>query len=144
MTAPATAPVDAFVALGSNLGDREAALRFAVDALALTAGVRVVAVTPPMATAPLGGRDQPEYLNAMVHLEVTIPATELLAVCQQIERRAGRRHRERWASRELDLDIVRFGDMTSDAATLRLPHPGLADRWFWQQQLAALDEVAHG
>jgi 2-amino-4-hydroxy-6-hydroxymethyldihydropteridine diphosphokinase len=132
------------VALGSNLGDRDAALRFGVRSLAALPGVRLVAATPPISTEPLNGLDQPEYRNAMVRLEVTLTAEELLAACQAIERGAGRQARERWASRELDLDIVRFGNRVSDDPTLLLPHPGLATRDFWQHQLAELDGVLHG
>jgi len=133
-----------FVALGSNLGDRAATLAEAVTGLDTTPGVRVLEVTDPVMTAPLGGLDQPEYLNAMALLEVTISPTELLRRCQELEAQAGRVRREPWASRELDLDIVTFGELVSDDPALRLPHPGLRDRPFWQEQLARLSAVRHG
>ncbi|HRX18809.1 MAG: 2-amino-4-hydroxy-6-hydroxymethyldihydropteridine diphosphokinase [Gemmatimonadetes bacterium] len=133
-----------FVALGSNLGDREAALAFAVTALGAIEGVRVLAVTPALETEPLGGLPHPPYLNAMALLDVTCTPHELLAACQRIERQAGRRARTRWASRELDLDIVRFGDVVSEEPALRLPHPGLADRAFWIRQLEELEARVDG
>ncbi|MEO8478267.1 MAG: 2-amino-4-hydroxy-6-hydroxymethyldihydropteridine diphosphokinase [Gemmatimonadota bacterium] len=137
-------PALAFVALGSNLGDRAKTISDALAGLGATPGVRVLETTDPVATTPLGGLDQPEYLNAMVLLEVTISPAELLRCCQELERRAGRIRRERWASRELDLDIVMFGDVIADDPMLRLPHPGLHDRPFWQDQLAQLGAVRDG
>jgi 2-amino-4-hydroxy-6-hydroxymethyldihydropteridine diphosphokinase len=136
--------VPVFVALGSNLGDRAAALRLAVESLGRLEGVRIVATTEPIETTPLGGLDQPAYLNAMVLLESHGTPRQLLQACQAIERQAGRRRRTRWASRELDLDIVRFGEVTSDDPTLRLPHPGLVDREFWIRQLAELEALVDG
>ncbi|HET9065946.1 MAG TPA: 2-amino-4-hydroxy-6-hydroxymethyldihydropteridine diphosphokinase [Gemmatimonadales bacterium] len=133
-----------FVALGSNLGDRAAALAGALAGLECTPGVRLLAATAPVPTVPLGGRAQPEYLNAMALLEVTISPAELLRRCHELESLAGRVRRERWASRELDLDIVLFGDLVSDDPALSLPHPGLRDRTFWQEQLAELAVVHHG
>ncbi len=137
-------PARAFVALGSNLGDRASAIAGALAGLDATPGVHVLAATEPVATKPLGGLDQPEYLNAMVLLEVTISPAELLRCCQDLEQRAGRMRREPWASRELDLDIVMFGDVIADDPMLRLPHPGLRDRPFWQDQLAQRAAVHHG
>lgn len=137
-------PTLVFVALGSNLGDRASALAGAVADLDAMPGVHVLEATDPVATAPLGGLDQPEYLNAMVLLEVTISPLQLLRRCQELEHQAGRVRREPWASRELDLDIVMFGDVVSDDPVLRLPHPGLPDRPFWQDQLAQLSAVHDG
>lgn len=137
-------PVVAFLALGSNLGDRSAMLAYAVEQLDAAPGVRVLRVTPPEVTEPLGNLDQPDYLNAMVAVEADIRARELLRLCADIERRAGRREHEHWASRELDIDIVRFGDEESDDPSLLLPHPGLQHRAFWKRQVAQLEEVLHG
>lgn len=137
-------PTLVFVALGSNLGERAAAIADALAGLDAVHGVRVLGATDPIATAPLGGLDQPEYLNAMALLEVTISPADLLQCCQELERQAGRVQRESWASRELDLDIVMFDDVVSDDPVLRLPHPGLLDRPFWQDQLAQLSAVHNG
>jgi 2-amino-4-hydroxy-6-hydroxymethyldihydropteridine diphosphokinase len=92
-------------------------------------------------TEPLGGMDQPSYLNQMVLVETALTPRELLDGCQAIERRAGRdRGRgERWASRTLDLDIVLFGEHRIDEPGLSIPHPALPEREFWQRELAELD-----
>lgn len=131
---------DAFVALGSNLGDRDAYLAFAREALAALPGTSLVAVSSIEETVPLGGRPQPAYLNQMVRLRTRLEPRVLLAECQRIEQAAGRRRNmtTRWESRTLDLDIVRFDDLTLAEPGLTLPHPGLPDRDFWQRELAEL------
>jgi len=128
----------AYVALGSNLGDRQAHLALARDRLARLPGTVLLGASPIDETAPLGGLDQPPYLNQMVALDTTLAPRALLEGCQRIEAEAGRRRRERWASRTLDLDLVRFGDLVMDEPGLTLPHPGLDQRPFWQEELAAL------
>ena len=128
----------AYVALGSNLGDRHAYLALARDRLARLPGTALLGVSPIDETEPLGGLDQPPYLNQMVALETTLAPRALLEACQRIEAEAGRHRRERWASRTLDLDLVRFGDLLMDEPGLTLPHPGLGQRAFWREELAAL------
>jgi 2-amino-4-hydroxy-6-hydroxymethyldihydropteridine diphosphokinase len=135
-----TNPVRAYIALGSNLGDREGALGFARDKLAELPDSVLQAVSTIEETAPLGGRSQPPYLNQMVVLDTRLSPHELLRMLHHIEARAGRIRRERWESRTLDLDIVRFGDLKLDEPGLRLPHPGLAERDFWRRELLELAE----
>ena len=129
----------AFVAIGSNLGDRAAYLAAARAGLARIDGVQVVRVTDVEETAPLGGLDQPAYLNQMVRLETSLEARVLLSACHALEREAGRARHVHWGSRTLDVDLVRYGTMLCDRPDLRLPHPGLRDRPFWQRELAALE-----
>ncbi len=129
----------AWIALGSNLGDRAAWLAFGRAELGATHGVRIVAATAPEDTAPLGGLDQPDYLNQMLLVMSSIDPETLLTACHAIERRAGRERGERWASRTLDIDLVRFGDVVCDDPGLTLPHPGLSDRAFWIREMAALE-----
>lgn len=128
----------AYLALGSNLGDRHAHLALARDRLARLPGTVLLGASPIDETAPLGGLDQPLYLNQMVALETSLAPRALLAACQEIEAQAGRRRRERWASRTLDLDVVRYGDVVMDEPGLTLPHPALGQRPFWQAELDAL------
>jgi 2-amino-4-hydroxy-6-hydroxymethyldihydropteridine diphosphokinase len=128
----------AFIALGSNLGDRPAHLRFAREQLALLPVTRVVASTAVEETAPLGDLSQPAYLNQMVAIETDLSPRDLLARLQAIESARGRTRETRWASRTLDLDIVLYDDVRQRDSDLRLPHPGLDDRGFWQRQVAAL------
>jgi 2-amino-4-hydroxy-6-hydroxymethyldihydropteridine diphosphokinase len=128
----------AYVALGSNLGDRAAHLAAARAALDALPGTRVVAASAVEETAPLGGKAQPSYLNQMVLLETRLEPRALLEACQAIERAEGRVRTERWGSRTLDVDIVRFGQRRVAEPDLIIPHPELANRDFWQRELAEL------
>jgi 2-amino-4-hydroxy-6-hydroxymethyldihydropteridine diphosphokinase len=129
----------AYVALGSNLGDRDFHLSFARSALRELPGTRVLAETAVEETAPFGPPDQGPYLNQMLAIETDLDPRALLRALQDIERRAGRVRGERWGPRTLDLDIVKLGRQTMDEPDLTVPHPGLRDRAFWQQELADLE-----
>ncbi len=129
----------AYLALGSNLGDRAAHLRAAREALDALPGTRVVSASTVEETPPLGGMDQPPYLNQMVLVETTLEPRELLEACQAIERRAGRVRGERWSPRPLDVDIVRYGRRRVTEPDLVIPHPGVHDRDFWRRELAELE-----
>ncbi len=135
-----SAPVLAFVALGSNLGDRAAMLALGRRALATLPGTVLRAETVPEETAPLGGLVQPAYLNQMVLLETDLGPKALLAACHRIEGEAGRERHGAWSSRTLDLDLVRHGSSMCDTPALVLPHPGLRDRSFWAREIAALED----
>ena len=97
------------MALGSNLGDREGHLRTARAALAALPDTTLVSASTIEETTPLGGKQQPPYLNQMVLLETRLEPRQLLHALQTIEQVQGRKRTERWGSRTLDLDIVRFG-----------------------------------
>ena len=118
----------AVLSLGANLGDRLGHLRFAVSELR-DAG-DVVAVSPVYSTAPVGGPEQPDYLNAVVLLETELHHEELLEVCHHLENQAGRVRAERWGPRPLDLDLIAYDDVVSDDPELTLPHPRAAERAF--------------
>ena len=128
----------AFVALGSNLGDRAAFLAAGREGMAALPGTRVLAATAVEETEPFGPANQPRFLNQMVAIETPLTPRELLDGLLALERAAGRVRRERWGPRTLDLDIVKFERQTASESGLEVPHPGLADREFWQRQLAAL------
>jgi 2-amino-4-hydroxy-6-hydroxymethyldihydropteridine diphosphokinase len=128
----------AYVALGSNIGDREEYLAEGRRELAELPGTRLVAVSTVEETEPLGGVAQPWYLNQMVALETSLTPHQLLVSLQSIEARHGRVRRERWASRTLDLDIVCYQHQSVHEPGLVVPHPGLKDRPFWQRELAEL------
>ena len=132
--------VRAYVALGSNLGDREAYLARGREGLARLPATALLAVSGVEETPPLGGLPQPSYLNQMAALDTMLPPRELLSACHRIEAESGRERRVRWASRTLDLDLVCYADLTLDEPGLRLPHPGLGSRPFWQRELAELQE----
>jgi len=128
----------AYVALGSNLGDRAAHLRKAREALASLPETALLRESAIEETAPLGGMQQPPYLNQMVLLETALEPRALLQACQAIERQEDRERSEHWGPRTLDLDIVRFGSRRVTESDLIIPHPELANRDFWQRELAEL------
>jgi 2-amino-4-hydroxy-6-hydroxymethyldihydropteridine diphosphokinase len=142
-TARLAAATAAYVALGTNLGDRVAALEGAVAALDGVPGVRVEGVSPVYEaeahTRP-GQVPQPDYLNAVAHLSTTLDAPDLLQVLLEVERRSGRVRRagEAWAARPLDLDLLLYGGQVLDLPGLVVPHPRLAERRFVLQPLADL------
>jgi 2-amino-4-hydroxy-6-hydroxymethyldihydropteridine diphosphokinase len=127
------------VALGSNLGDRDAHLRAGREALNSLPETSLVAASSVEETLPLGGMDQPPYLNQMVLLETDLQPRALLHALQDIELREGRERTERWGPRTLDLDIVRFGNRRVNERDLIIPHPGLPHRDFWQRELAEIE-----
>ena len=129
----------AYVALGSNLGDRAGHLAAARAALAALPRTRLVAESRVEETAPLGGMEQLAYLNQMVLLETALDPRALLAACQAIERSRGRVRGERWGARTLDLDIVRYGHRRITDPDLIIPHPELSNRDFWIRELAELE-----
>jgi 2-amino-4-hydroxy-6-hydroxymethyldihydropteridine diphosphokinase len=119
----------AFVAIGSNLGDRLAHLQAAVDGLAATSGIAVVAVSSVYETDPVGP-DQPDYLNAVVALDLSLSAHELLRVGQGLETAAARVRGERWGPRTLDVDVLLVDDEVIEDPDLTIPHPRMAERGF--------------
>ncbi len=137
-TEGAQAPEWAYVALGSNLGDRHAALASARARLAELPRTELVAESAVLETEPIGPADQGAYLNQMVLLRTRLTPHELLYRCQGIERDAGRVRAVRWGPRTLDLDIVRYGERIVDAPDLQIPHPELPNRSFWHEELAEL------
>jgi len=134
----------AFVALGSNIGDRSAMLAGARAALARLPGTRIVGQSSIEETEPLGPIAQPHFLNQMVALETALAPRELLERLLAIEEAAGRKRDSRWGPRTLDLDIVRYANQTVSDPDLRVPHPELPNRPFWQRELAELDAIARG
>ena len=132
----------AYVALGSNLGDRDAQLRAARARIARLERTRVVAASAIEETAPIGPPGQGAYLNQMLAVETELAPSELLAALHAIERDAGRERTVRWGPRTLDLDIVMFAEQRVDEPTLCVPHRELANREFWRRQLAELGVAA--
>ncbi len=130
----------AFVALGSNLGDRRASIAAAERALAKD-DIRVVRVSPLVETEAVGGpADQPRFLNGVLELETTLPARELLVRLHAIEAGLGRdRSSEvRNGPRTLDLDLLTYDDEEIDERGLTVPHPRMEERVFVLEPFAAL------
>lgn len=134
-----TTPVRAWVALGTNLGAREEHLAWARERLGALPGTRMLGASSIEETRPLGDIPQPDYLNQMVLLETALPPDVLLEACLEIERETGRvRGPDKWGPRTLDLDIVRYDDLTLRGPGLTLPHPGLEVRDWWQREMKEL------
>ena len=128
----------AYIALGSNLGDREEHLERARSALAALPGTRLLRASSVEETAPVGDVPQGPYLNQMVAIETELAPRELLDRLHEIERSAGRVRGVRWGPRTLDLDIVMFDGQTVNEPDLLVPHRELPNRDFWQRELAEL------
>jgi 2-amino-4-hydroxy-6-hydroxymethyldihydropteridine diphosphokinase len=130
----------AYVGFGTNLGDREAMLRSALEQLAAEPGVEVVAVSAFRDTAPVGLVDQPRFLNGAAAVETPLPARELLDRLLAIEQRLGRaREGPRFGPRTIDLDLLLYGDERIAEPGLEVPHPRLHERLFALEPLAELD-----
>jgi 2-amino-4-hydroxy-6-hydroxymethyldihydropteridine diphosphokinase len=129
----------AYLALGSNLGDRLAHLQLAVDAIAATEGVTLTEVSRVYETAPVGGPPQDAFLNAVVAIDTVLDPHALLALAQHIEHDAQRVRAERWGPRTLDVDVLLYDDVRLDDPDLTLPHPRMWERGF---VLAPLRDVA--
>ena len=131
-------PDVAYVALGSNIGNREAYLAFAHAAIAALPGVPVLLARTITETEAFGPVRQGPFLNQMLAVRTTLEPGVLLEALLGIERAAGRVRTVRWGPRTLDLDIVRYDDREVHEPSLVVPHPELARRDFWLRQLAEL------
>lgn len=132
----------AYLALGSNLGDRLACLRGARRALHRPPQINVVAASAIYETEPVGGPDeQPSYLNAVLRVETLLSAADLLTEILAVEKLFGRRRLERWGPRTLDVDLLFFGDEVHRQTDLIIPHPRVHQRAF---VLIPLMELAPG
>jgi 2-amino-4-hydroxy-6-hydroxymethyldihydropteridine diphosphokinase len=145
-TAHDTSAVDAVIAIGSNLGDRERTIRDAVGEIAALDGTVVVAASSLVETLALktDGVDEtaPTYLNAVIIVSTTLGARELLAALNDIERSHGRVRDVRWGDRTLDLDIITYGAAEIDEPDLTVPHPRAWERAFVLAPWLEVDEGA--
>jgi 2-amino-4-hydroxy-6-hydroxymethyldihydropteridine diphosphokinase len=119
----------AVLSVGSNLGDRLGHLQGALDSLA-AAGIDVIAVSGVYETAPVGGPDQDDFLNAVAIVETTLSPHELLSACQWVEAEHDREREVRWGPRTLDVDVIAYADVILDDPALTLPHPRAHERAF--------------
>ena len=130
-----------YVGLGANLGDREATIRRAVELLAATPGIELVAVSTLRETDPVGYADQPRFLNGVAALETELAPRGLLDRLLAVERELGRVRGEgpRFGPRTIDLDLLLYGDEVVEKPGLVVPHPRLTDRQFVLEPLHELD-----
>jgi 2-amino-4-hydroxy-6-hydroxymethyldihydropteridine diphosphokinase len=117
-----------YIALGTNLGDRSANLRAAIEAL--PPEVKVLAESPIYETPPWGYADQPAFLNMVVKAETDLKPEPLLAYLKQLEVALGREQNFRWGPRRIDLDILFYDDLVLGSPPLVIPHPRLHERAF--------------
>ncbi|HEY3735331.1 MAG TPA: 2-amino-4-hydroxy-6-hydroxymethyldihydropteridine diphosphokinase [Streptosporangiaceae bacterium] len=132
MTAPepSAPPRRAVLAVGSNLGDRLDNLQGGIDALFDAPGFDFVAVSPVYQTVPVGGPDQPDYLNAVIIVDTVLPARTILHRAHGVEEAFARVREQRWGPRTLDLDLIVCGAEISNDPELTLPHPRAHERAF--------------
>ena len=128
-----------FIGLGSNTGDRRAYLRLAMAELRSMLDIEVRATSRVYETEPVGKKDQPEFLNAVVEVRTELAPLQLLQRLKEIEGRIGRTTTERWGPREIDLDLLFAGDLVLTGPTLTVPHAEAAKRKF---VLVPLAEIA--
>jgi len=132
---------DAYISLGSNLGDRVQTLKQALAAIAALPGTNLVAVSSFYETEAVGGVADRDFINAACHISTGLSPQELMSALLRIEESLGRRRAEKWGNRTCDLDILVYDDLVSDDPFCRLPHPGLAERKF---MITPLAEIAPG
>src|SRR5262249_15637760 len=132
-------PVTAYIALGSNLGDRRDYLDRALQALQEHPGINVTQVSGYRETAPVGGPPgQSPYLNAAAELRTDLEPNELLRVLLEVERNLGRVREERFGPRTIDLDLLLYGDRVLAGPSLTVPHPRMQERPFVLEPLAEI------
>ena len=127
----------AYVALGSNLGDKEANLRKALELLE-ERGVEVVKTSSFICTEPYGVTDQPQFLNGVCEVRTSLVPLALLHTLLEIEQEMGRVRLRHWGERNIDLDLLLYEDVVMDTEELKLPHPDMQNRDFVLLPLAEI------
>ena len=133
----------AWIGLGSNLDDPQAQVRAAIAALRETDGLEVEAMSSLYSSPPMGPRDQPDFINAVMQVTTVLEAAALLDVLLAQEQAQARRRGRRWGPRTLDLDLLLFGDAVVRGPRLQVPHPGIHERAFVLYPLAELAPGLH-
>jgi 2-amino-4-hydroxy-6-hydroxymethyldihydropteridine diphosphokinase len=134
---PTKESTTAYIGLGANLGEREATLKRAVDAIDALPSTRVSMISRFRETAPVGVEDQPDFLNAVARVETALGPRDLLEALLEIERKLGRDRTaaERWGPRTIDLDLLLYGAASIAEPGLEVPHPRLMERAFVTEPL---------
>lgn len=129
----------AYIGFGSNIGDRLAHIQNAIHAVSKTEEITLHKISSVYKTDPVGYEAQSEFLNGVAAIQTSLPPLPLLHTLKNIETTIGRRHRIRWGPREIDLDILIYGDLCLQTEKLVIPHPEMHRRRF---VLAPLAEIA--
>jgi 2-amino-4-hydroxy-6-hydroxymethyldihydropteridine diphosphokinase len=133
--------VKSFIGLGANLGEREAAIRAALEEISKLPGTELARVSSLYDTEPVGEVDQPNFLNAVAQIDTELTARQLLWNLLLIERRLGRVRTQRYGPRTIDLDLLMYGNQVVDEPDLKVPHPELTRRSFVLVPLVELDPL---
>ncbi|MGO9482755.1 MAG: 2-amino-4-hydroxy-6-hydroxymethyldihydropteridine diphosphokinase [Candidatus Kryptoniota bacterium] len=131
--------VEVYLSLGSNLGDRLGFLRRGIDSISKFPDVKARRISDVYETEPVGYVHQPEFLNLAACFSTFEQPKEFLKLLKEIEIKIGRVHRERWHEREIDIDVIFFGDRIINSKDLIIPHPRMHLRKF---VLQPLNEIA--
>jgi 2-amino-4-hydroxy-6-hydroxymethyldihydropteridine diphosphokinase len=140
-----SSPITAYIALGSNLGERKKNILSALEQLNFSEGTTVLAVSSLMDNPAVGGpADSPRFLNAAAKLQTTLGSHALLNRLMKIEKTLGRARRIKWEPRPIDLDLLLYGDQIISSQELIVPHPLMHERRFVLQPLAEIAaDVVH-
>ncbi len=125
------------LALGTNLGNRKSNLKRAIRSINYFAG-QVIKKTTILETKPFGVKNQPYFLNQGILIKTNLPPHLLLKVLKTIEKSTGRFKTFRWGPRIIDIDILSYGTLRISTAKLRIPHPGISSRKFFQEIITKL------
>lgn len=128
----------AYVAIGSNLGDKENYMEVGINALKEAEDVRVIKVADVITTKPYGVEEQPDFLNSVIEIQTLLSPQELLDTLHKIENQAGRERTLRWGPRTLDLDIIFYDDLVMETETLIIPHVDMENREFVLEPMVQL------
>ncbi|QHG79533.1 2-amino-4-hydroxy-6-hydroxymethyldihydropteridine diphosphokinase [Staphylococcus aureus] len=131
--------IQAYLGLGSNIGDRESQLNDAIKILNEYDGINVSNISPIYETAPVGYTEQPNFLNLCVEIQTTLTVLQLLECSLKTEECLHRVRKERWGPRTLDVDILLYGEEMIDLPKLSVPHPRMNERAF---VLIPLNDIA--
>ena len=130
--------VRAYIALGSNLGDRIGQMQSALKALAADNQLKVLQISPLYENRAVGMGEADDFLNAMTEVETSMAPLALLDCCLKVESKLGRVRTKDWAPRTIDLDIIAYGDEVIEHERLQVPHPRIAERDFVVHPLCAI------
>jgi 2-amino-4-hydroxy-6-hydroxymethyldihydropteridine diphosphokinase len=130
--------VRAYIALGSNLGDRIVQMQSALKALAADNQLKVLQISPLYENRAIGMGEADDFLNVMAEVETSMAPLALLDFCLKVESELGRVRTKEWAPRTIDLDIIAYGDEVIEHERLQVPHPRIAERDFVVHPLCAI------
>ena len=119
-----------YIGLGSNIGQPYIQIKEAMQALNALPSTKIVCDSGYYKSRPMGPKDQPDFVNAVVELQTSLLPDELLEHCQMIEQQQGRVKKRHWGERTIDLDILLYADVEMETDKLEIPHPGIAQRDF--------------